>query len=97
VIRRPRFNRTGSEIAAALHTIREHGFWVKPTGKVRACSDPDDDIFLECSEAAAAHFLVTGNPKDFPTGWGGTKIVTAREFLATFDNDQGLRIRLPYP
>ena len=34
--------------------------------KVRACSDPDDDIFLECAQAASAHYLVTGNGKHFP-------------------------------
>jgi uncharacterized protein len=97
VIRRPRLKRTDSEIAATLHAIREYGLWVKHTGKVRACSDPDDDIFLECSEAAAAHYLVTGNMKHFPTGWGSTKIVTAREFLAPFDDDEDSRIPLPYP
>jgi predicted nucleic acid-binding protein len=48
---------------------------------VRVCSDPDDDIFLECAQAAAAHYLVTGNAKDFPAVWAGTKIVTARQFL----------------
>jgi uncharacterized protein len=81
VIGRPRLNRTDDEIAATLRTIRENGFWVIPTAKVRACSDPDDDIFLECAQAAAAQYLVTGNVKYFPAKWGGTKIVTARQFL----------------
>ncbi len=66
VIRRPRFNRSDNEIAPVLRTIREKGLWVKPTETVHACSDPDDDIFLECAQAAAAHYLVTGNAKDFP-------------------------------
>jgi putative PIN family toxin of toxin-antitoxin system len=66
VIRRPRLNRTESEIAATLRAVRENGLWVIPTEKVRACLDPDDDIFLECAQAAAAKFLVTGNVKDFP-------------------------------
>jgi|SRR5579862_3291834 len=81
VIRRPRLSRSDSEIEAALRAIREKGFWVRPTEKVRACSDPDDDIFLECAQAAAAHYLVTGNTKDFPATWAGTQIVTARQFL----------------
>jgi predicted nucleic acid-binding protein len=81
VIRRPRLNRTQSEIAARLRAVRENGLWVIPTEKVRACSDPDDDIFLECAQAAAAQFLVTGNVRDFPAKWSGTKIVTARQFL----------------
>ena len=81
VIRRPRLNRSEGEVAAALRAIRETSFWVKPTEKVYACSDPDDDIFLECAQAAAAHFLVTGNARDFPAAWFSTRIVTAREFL----------------
>ncbi len=81
VLRRPRFSRSDSEILAALRIIREKGFWVKPSEKVRACSDPDDDIFLECAYAAAAHYLVTGNAKDFPAAWSSTQIVTARQFL----------------
>jgi putative PIN family toxin of toxin-antitoxin system len=81
VIRRPRLNRSDSEISAALRTIREKGFWVRPTEKVRACSDPDDDVFLECAQAAAAHYLVTGNVKHFPAVWASTLIVTARQFL----------------
>ena len=81
VIRRPRFHRRDSEIATVLRTIRDEGVWVKPTERVRACFDPDDDIFLECAQAAAAHYLVTGNTKDFPAAWVGTQIVTARQFL----------------
>jgi len=37
---------------------------------IRACSDPDDDVFLDCSQAAQAHFLVTGNLKHFSTKLG---------------------------
>jgi predicted nucleic acid-binding protein len=37
--------------------------------------------FLECAQAAAAHFLVTGNAKDFPAAWSSTQIVTSRQFL----------------
>lgn len=61
VIRRPRLNRSGTEINGTLRTIREKGFWVKPTEKVHACIDPDDNIFLECAQVANAHYLVTGN------------------------------------
>jgi putative PIN family toxin of toxin-antitoxin system len=81
VIRGPRFHRTKDEIAAMLRAVRENGLWVIPTEKIRACSDPDDDMFLECAQAAAAHYVVTGNVKDFPSAWGNTKIVTARRFL----------------
>jgi putative PIN family toxin of toxin-antitoxin system len=81
VIRRPRFNRSESEIEATLLAIRERGFWVRPAEKVRACADPDDNVFLECAQAAGAHYLVTGNARHFPLVWAGTQIVTARQFL----------------
>lgn len=58
VIRRPRLNRSNSEIAATLRAIHGNGFWLKPAENVYACSDPDDNMFLECAQAAAAHYLV---------------------------------------
>jgi predicted nucleic acid-binding protein len=81
VIRRPKFNRSEAIIRHALPAIRENGFWVKPSEKVRVCSDPDDDIFLECAQVRAPATSVTGNAKDFPVRWAGTQIVTARLFL----------------
>ena len=51
VIRRPRFLRTEREVADALGAIREHGLWVKPSLRIRACSDSDDDVFLACAQA----------------------------------------------
>lgn len=81
VIRRSRFKRSDAEIENTLRQIRELGFWMRPTEKIRACSDPYDDIFLECAQAASAHFLVTGNLKHFPVSWADTRIVTPRQFL----------------
>jgi putative PIN family toxin of toxin-antitoxin system len=81
VISRPRFQRAGDVIAGTLESIREKGFWVRPTEAVRACSDPDDDIFLECAHAARADYLATGNLKHFPASWADTRIVTPRRLL----------------
>jgi putative PIN family toxin of toxin-antitoxin system len=81
VIRRPRLKRDFDEIEGALRTIREQAQWVKTTEVVNACFDPDDNIFLECAQAAGADYLVTGNVDDFPEVWKATRIVTAREFL----------------
>jgi uncharacterized protein len=47
VISRPRFQRSEDIIAGTLHAIREKGVWVRPTERVTACADLDDDIFLE--------------------------------------------------
>ena len=81
VISRPRFQRDDKTIAATLRAIRERAFWVKPSDTVRACSDPDDDIFLECAQAALADYVVTGNLKHFPEAWESTRIVTPRRLL----------------
>lgn len=81
VISRPRFRHSKDVIAGALRIVREKGFWVRPREAIRACSDPDDDIFLECAHAAQANYLVTGNLKHFPTSWSGTRIVTPRRLL----------------
>ena len=46
-----------------------------------ACSDPDDDVFLECAQTALADYIVTGNLKHFPAVWKGTEVVTPRRML----------------
>jgi uncharacterized protein len=81
VIRRPRFRLGETVIAATLQAVRERSVWVKPTTAVRACADPDDDIFLECAQAGQAQYLVTGNTKDFPVSWLETRIVTPRGLM----------------
>lgn len=52
-------------------TIRERGFRAKPTRKVRACTDPDGNIFLERAQAGGANYLGTGEVRHFPAAWGG--------------------------
>jgi len=89
VIRRPRFKRSESEIADTLRAIRETGMWVRPTHKVRASTDPDDDVFLECAQAARAHYLVTGNLRHFPAKWADTLVVTPHQFLDAIAEIQG--------
>jgi putative PIN family toxin of toxin-antitoxin system len=78
VISRPRFQRSEGIIAGTLDAIRQKGFWVIPSARVQLCSDPDDDIFLECAQAAQADYLVTGNVKHFLASWQGTQVITAR-------------------
>jgi putative PIN family toxin of toxin-antitoxin system len=81
VIRRPRLARDEEVIAATLQTVREKSLWVRPTETIKACSDSDDDIFLECAHAACAEYVVTGNLKHFPSSWGSILVVTPRRFL----------------
>lgn len=81
VLSRPRFQRPEEVVAGTLQAIRDKSLWVRPTEAIRICSDPDDDIFLECAQAARADYLVTGNLKHFPASWGGTRIVSPRDLL----------------
>jgi uncharacterized protein len=81
VIRRPKFERSEAIIESALAAIRKNGLWVRSSEKVTACTDPDDDIFLVCAQAAHAQYVVTGNLRHFPTKWAEAHIVTARQFV----------------
>ena len=65
-----------------LKLIKNHGHTVVPTRQLEATSDPADNIFLECADAARADYLVTGNQKHFPRFWKKTKVVTPREFVS---------------
>jgi predicted nucleic acid-binding protein len=49
--------------------------------RVQVCKNPDDDIFIECADAARADYLITGNLQHFPAFWKSTKVITAREFV----------------
>ena len=81
VIRRPRLKRPADVIEGALQSIRKLGHWVKPDVKVDECSDPDDNVFLECAQAGEADYLVTGNKRHFPDRWKKTKVIGARELF----------------
>ena len=56
--------------------------WTADEVLVKACKDPDDDIYLACAQESQADFLVSGDHyllemKKF----GETVILTSREFL----------------
>jgi putative PIN family toxin of toxin-antitoxin system len=64
-----------------LELVKNHSHIVAPSRRLEVTSDPDDNIFVECADAARADYLITGNQKHFPPFWKGTKIITAREFV----------------
>jgi putative PIN family toxin of toxin-antitoxin system len=49
--------------------------------KLSVTTDPDDNIFLECAQAAKAEYLVTGNLRHFPTRWKYTRMVLPQQFI----------------
>jgi uncharacterized protein len=64
-----------------LQKIRTASDIVVAGGSLAIAHDPDDNIFLECAQAAKAHYLVTGNLRHFPRGWKYTKVITPRTFI----------------
>ena len=65
-----------------LQLIRKRARWVVPARRLQVTSDPGDNIFLECADAARADYLVTGNTRHFPRFWKRTKVITSREFIS---------------
>ncbi len=64
-----------------LQLIKDHSRVVVPSHLPQITTDPADNIFIECSDAARADYLVTGNERHFPRFWKSTKIISSREFL----------------
>jgi predicted nucleic acid-binding protein len=62
--------------------IKNHSHIVKPPRRLEVAGYPDDNMSLECADAARADYLITGNQKHFPRFWKKTKIITTREFIS---------------
>ncbi len=81
VLSRQEFNIRKGLRQQFLQRIEDSSHVVSPSRHLHVTSDPDDNIFLECADAARADYLVTGNLRHFPRFWKQTKIVTSREFV----------------
>lgn len=64
-----------------LQLIKNNSRLVAPSRRLEVTADPDDNVFLECADAARADYLITGNRRHFPAFWKSTKIITSREFI----------------
>ena len=82
VLARPKFGIHRGSRLQMLQLIKNHGHMVVPKRTLNVASDPDDNIFLECAEAARADYLVTGNQKHFPTFWKSTKVIASSDFIS---------------
>jgi putative PIN family toxin of toxin-antitoxin system len=65
-----------------LQVIKNNSRLVGTVRHLRIASDPGDDKFLECADAARADYLITGNQRHFPKFWKKTKVITSREFIS---------------
>jgi uncharacterized protein len=54
---------------------------VTPARVPNVTSDPDDNIFIACADAARADYQLTGNQRHFPKFWKNTKVISSSEFL----------------
>ena len=83
---KPRFRKylTLEGIEGHLYRINVNAHFVAVTETISACSDPDDDKFLELAVSGNADYLITGNLKDFPPSpFQGIPILSPAEFLET--------------
>jgi putative PIN family toxin of toxin-antitoxin system len=82
VLKRPELQIRKGLRQQLLQLIRKHSYTVVPARRLEVTSDPDDNIFIECADAARADYFVTGNQKHFPRFWKKTKVITPREFIS---------------
>lgn len=81
VLLHEKFGLDPAKVAESLRLIRGSATLVYPKRKLSVSSDPEDNKFLECAQAAGAEYLVTGNKRHFPKTWRKTKVVNSRELI----------------
>jgi|SRR5208282_2716795 len=82
VFRRPELRIRKDIQHQLLQLIENRSHMMEPARRLDVCPDPDDNMFLECADAARADYLITGNQKHFPRFWKQTKVITPREFVS---------------
>ncbi|MGA2905104.1 MAG: putative toxin-antitoxin system toxin component, PIN family [Candidatus Korobacteraceae bacterium] len=82
VLSRPALRISAAGRRQLVQRIRNRAHFVAPKYRLHVTADPDDNIFLECADAARADYLVTGNSRHFPEFWKYTKVISSREFIS---------------
>jgi uncharacterized protein len=81
ILSRPELKITRNLRQQLIQLIKNHTRLITPSRLNPVTSDPADNIFVECADAARADYLVTGNQRHFPRFWKSTKIISSSEFL----------------
>ena len=81
VLARPELKVRKGRRQQLLQLIKNRARLVSPSRLPQVTTDPADNIFIECADAARADYLVTGNERHFPEFWKCTKVVNSHEFL----------------
>ena len=82
VLMRPEFRIRKGLRQQFLQLISRHSHAIAPSRRLHVTSDPDDNKFLECADAARCDYLVTGNLRHFPAFWKKTKVISPRNFIS---------------
>lgn len=82
VLARPELKIRRSLRQQLMQLIENHSHIVTPSRLDQVTSDPEDNMFVECADAARADYLLTGNQRHFPKFWKNTKIISSSEFLS---------------
>jgi uncharacterized protein len=82
VLARPELKIRRSLRQQLMQLIKNHTHVVIPSRLAQVTSDPADNMFVECADAARADYLLTGNQRHFPKFWKNTKIISSSEFLS---------------
>jgi putative PIN family toxin of toxin-antitoxin system len=82
VLMRPHLHIRKGERLRLLQLLKNRSYLVTPARRLAVTSDPDDNMFIECADAARADYLITGNRRHFPAFWKGTKVIASREFIS---------------
>ena len=86
VLNRPKFRHIDRQKIAMLLNLAAAGDVASVVTVVSRSPDEPDNRFLECAQAAAGHYLITGNNRDFPARWKQTEIVTPAQFVRALRN-----------
>jgi putative PIN family toxin of toxin-antitoxin system len=81
VLARPELRIRRSLRQQLVQLIRNQARVVVPSRLSQTTTEPADNIFLECADAARADYVITGNQRHFPKFWKNTKVISSREFL----------------
>ena len=84
VLARPKFAGVRDASRRILDALNARARRTVASACAALASDADDNRFVECAQAAEAHFLVTGNLRHYPAEWGPTRAVNARGLLENY-------------
>jgi putative PIN family toxin of toxin-antitoxin system len=85
VLQRPAFPFARDRVDALLAQVTAEGVMVGATPLPAPLPDPDDEAFLAVALAGSARYLVTKNPRHFPSKYRqGMRVVSPGDFLAYY-------------